>query len=229
MTTSRDKILTKLRAAKKPFPDAPPRPQKYLPVVQIKDTSPEGLLARFKTELENIKGQVFAVDGDEGARACVLDLLQSHKANHIITWDFEHIPVAGLEGAIWDSGIQITQPQMHDEFRSETIESIRDAQVGLTGVDVAVAGTGTMVVSTGPGKGRLPTVLAPVHIAVISLDQIVPRLEDWLARERANGSVRMRDSANIAFITGPSRTADLEMVLILGVHGPGKVQVVVKK
>jgi L-lactate dehydrogenase complex protein LldG len=118
---------------------------------------------------------------------------------------------------------------MRDEFRAETLESIRDSQVGLTGVDAAVAATGTMVFSTAPQKGRLPTVIAPVHIAVLTLDQILPRLEDWVARQRANGLKDLTKSANICFISGPSRTADIEMEMILGVHGPGKVQVVVKR
>ena len=109
------------------------------------------------------------------------------------------------------------------------IETIHEAQVGLTGADVAIAATGTMVVSTEPGKGRLPTVLAPIHIAVITLEQIVPRLEDWLARQRAQGLDSLWNRANTCFISGPSKTADIEMELIYGAHGPGIVQVVVKK
>ncbi len=228
-SSSRDIILNRLRAARQPFPDAPPRPHQYLPVAPIEDTSPEGLLTRFTTELEGLSGQVFPVKGDKAAETCVVDLMRSHEATHIIAWDFAHIPVKGLEAAIQKAGIQITQPEMRDEFRAETLEAIREAKVGLTGADVVVAATGTLVFSTAPGKGRLPTVFAPVHIAVVTLDQMVPRLENWLAQQRADGSQIMWQSANICFTTGPSRTADIEMEPILGVHGPGKVQVVVKR
>lgn len=226
---SREDILNKLRAAKAPFPDAPPRPKNYLPVTIVEDTSPDALIERFSMELDRLLGKAFTVNGDDEARACVVDLLRSHNTTHIMSWDFAHIPVTGLESAIREAGIDIVHPAMHDEFRSEIIEQMRDAEVGLTGVDVAIASTGTMVFTTGPGKGRLPTILAPIHIAVVSVDQLLPRLEDWLARQRADGLQKLRGSANFCYISGVSRTADIEMQLITRVHGPGTVQVVIKR
>ncbi len=229
MTSSRDKILNKLREAQKPFPDAPPRPQQYLPVALVDDPSPEGLLNQFSRIMQELKGQVFVVEGDEAARDKVLELLKSHNTTKLLAWDFKHIPVQHLESAIKESGITIHYPEMHDEFRRETIETIHEAQASLTGADTAIAATGTLVVSTGAGKGRIPTVLAPVHIVVITVDQIVPRLEDWVAQQRAHELGGLWNSANVCFISGPSKTADIEMEMILGVHGPGIVQVVVKK
>lgn len=229
MTSSREKILNKLREVQKPFPDAPPRPKQYLPVALVEDPSPEGLLKQFSRITEELHAEIFVVDGDEAACDKVMELLKSHNTTNLLAWDFKHIPVQFLEAAIKESGITIHSPQMRDEFRSETIESIREAQVGLTGVDMAIAATGSLVVSTAQGKGRLPTVLPPVHIAVLTVDQIVGRMEDWLAYQRANGSDRLWNSANVCFISGPSKTADIEMELIYGVHGPGIVQVVVKK
>jgi hypothetical protein len=76
MTSSRDQILNKLRAARKPFPDAPVRPKQYLPVAPLEDTSPEGLLKRFSFELDRVMGQVFPVQGDAAARACILELMR---------------------------------------------------------------------------------------------------------------------------------------------------------
>lgn len=231
--SSRDQILNKLRAARQGgghvLPDVPPRPVSYLPVTSVEDTSPEGLLARFTSELNKLSSDVFLVEGDDAARDKVLELLKSHNTTHLLAWHFTRIPVKKLREAIEDAGIKITQPDIRDEFRAETLQHCEGAQVGLTGADAAVASTGTLVVSTAHGKGRIPTVLPPVHIVVITLDQLVPRLEDWLANERAQGLPTVRSSANLCFITGPSRTGDIEMVLVLGVHGPGKIQVVVKR
>lgn len=228
MSSSRETILNKLRSAHRPFDDAPPRPQTYLNVTVQDDESPDALLERFTRELTALKGDVFTVEGDDAARAKVLELLAQHETKSIIAWDFAYIPVEGLEVAIRAAGIDIVQPDTHDEMRMEILSASAEAQVGLTGADAAAATTGTLIFTTAPGKGRVPTVLAPVHIAVITLDQLLPRLESWIAVQRAQG-LPLTNSANFCFVSGPSRTGDIEMQLILGVHGPGKVQVIVKR
>jgi L-lactate dehydrogenase complex protein LldG len=228
MSSSRDTILNKLRAVRRPFDDAPPRPQTYLNVTVQDDESPDALLARFSKELGALTGEVYPVTGDEEARAKVLEVLEQFEAKSILAWDFSNIPVEGLEAAIRSTGIEIIQPDSHDEMRMETLNAGIGAQVGLTGADAAAATTGTLIFTTGPGKGRIPTVLAPVFLAVITLDQLVPRLESWVAKQRAQG-LPFTDSANVCFITGPSRTGDIEMQMVLGVHGPGKIRVIVKR
>lgn len=229
MRSTRDQMLSKLRAARRPFPDAAPRPRAYQPVAADMPADADALLERFRLELEALKAELYVVEGDDAARVQVLDLLAGHGARHILAWDFEHIPVEGLEAAVRAAGIMITQPDTHDEYRAETLALAEGAKVGLTGADAAAAATGTLIVTTGPGKGRIPTVLAPVHLAVITLDQLLPRLEDWVARQRAAGLDALRVSANVCLITGASRTGDIEMQLVLGVHGPGILQVVVKR
>ena len=229
MSTSRDRILDKLRAARRPFDDAPPRPKIYLPVTVLEDSSPDALLTRFEQELTRLAGKLFTASGDDVARDLVLERLKAHGAEQIIAWDFAHIPVDGLEAAIRDAGIGIIEPRTHGDDRARVLARSAGAQVGLTGADAAAATTGTLIFSTAPGKGRIPTVLAPVHIAVITFDQIVPRIESWIAAQRQNGLQAFRAGANFCFITGPSRTGDIEMELILGVHGPGQVEVIVKR
>src|SRR5438105_1684732 len=100
MTSSREKILGKLREAQKPFPDAPPRPRHYLPVALVEDTSPEGLLKQFSQMLQEVHAQIFVVEGDEAACDKVLELLKSHNTTNLLAWDFKHIPVQYLESAI---------------------------------------------------------------------------------------------------------------------------------
>lgn len=228
MPSSRETILNKLRTARRPFENAPPRPQTYLDVTLQDDAAPEALLARFTKELGALTGEVYAVAGDDAARAKVLALLEEFGARSILAWDFANIPVDGLEAAIRAQGIDILQPDTHDEMRLELLTASAEAQVGLTGAEAAAATTGTLVFTSGPGKGRLPTVLAPVHIVVITLEQIVPRIESWIAAQRAAG-LPLSVSGNFCFVTGPSRTGDIEMQMVLGVHGPGKLRVVVKQ
>ncbi|MEO8396928.1 MAG: LUD domain-containing protein [Chloroflexota bacterium] len=228
MSSSRDTILNKLRSSRRPFADAPPRPQKFLDVTLQDDLSSEALLARFTLELTKLTGEVYPVNGDHEARSKVLEVLEQFEVKSMLAWDFANIPVEGLESAIRATGIEIIQPDTHDDMRMETLHASAEAQIGLTGADAAAATTGTLVFTTAPGKGRIPTVLPPVHLAVITLDQILPRLESWIASQRAKG-LPLTESANFCFITGPSKTGDIEMLTVLGVHGPGKIRVIVKR
>ncbi len=229
MSSSRDQILGKLRAVRRPFDDAPPRPKTFLSVTLQDDQTPAALLERFTRELIGLKGEVFPVVGEAAACDQVLKLLQTHATTRLLAWDFAHIPVDGLESAIRAAGIEILQPDAHGADRAALLTQCAGAQVGLTGADAAAATTGTLIFTTAPGRGRIPTILPPVHIAVITLDQLYTRVESWIAAQRQSGLTAFTQSANFCFITGPSRTGDIEMELILGVHGPGQVQVIVKQ
>jgi L-lactate dehydrogenase complex protein LldG len=228
MASSRENILNRLRAARRPFPDAPPRPRSYLAVTPVEDTTPDALLARFTEELERLTGHVHLAQNDAEVVAAVRAILAENVVEHVLAWDFQHIPAAGLEDALRADGVEITFPDLYGDDRQDDAAHIRAAGAGIIGADAALATTGTLVLSTAPGRGRTPTVLPPRLIAIITLDQLLPNIEGWLARERAEGLSVMRDSANVAFVTGPSRTGDIEMVLVLGVHGPGEVHVIVK-
>jgi L-lactate dehydrogenase complex protein LldG len=226
--SARDRILSKLRSARRPFPDAAPRPPVYAPVVPFEASDPDALLERFRQELTALEGEVSVVKGQAAARERVLALLEEHHARRIASWHFKHIPVKKLYTAIQQAGYTVDYPHIHDaEGREAEIERLASAEVGLTGADAVIAATGSLVVFTGKGKSRLPTALPPVHIAVVRLKQLVPRLEDWLAAQRAESLAVIQQSANVCFITGPSRTADIEKQLVVGVHGPGRLHVVV--
>lgn len=231
--SSRDQILNKLRSARRVFEDAPPRPKTYLPVsppVGEELHFKEALLERFRHELELLRAESFVVDGDAAARDLILGLLEEHQTKRIAAWHFAHIPVEHLYTAVEQAGYTVHYPRIHDsEFRAATLDRLESATVGLTGVDAAAATTGTLIVSTGEGKSRIPTILPPVHIAVLTMDQLLPRVEDWLKQERHTPSSVIHHSANICFISGPSRTADIEKQLVLGVHGPGRLQVIIKR
>lgn len=95
-----------------------------------------------------------------------------------------------------------------------------DRETGVTDADLAIAETGTIVIHHRPGRERLASLVPPKHIVVIHEDKIVARLEDAISDGEGRSSV---------WITGPSRTADIEGVLVRGVHGPGEITVVVLK
>ncbi|MDI9404590.1 MAG: LUD domain-containing protein [Limnohabitans sp.] len=95
-----------------------------------------------------------------------------------------------------------------------------DCEVGITDVDCAIAESGSLVISTN-GRIRNAWITPPIHIAIVRADQILPDLVD-LFELRADTI----NAASTTIITGPSKTADIEGVLVTGVHGPAAVEIV---
>ncbi len=221
MSEAREQILARLRGARDGLPPAPPRPLHYQPVMPLDDDAPEALLARFSAELGALKGTVSVVDDEAAALDCVLSLLAEHDARSVLAWDWQHIPLPGLAAALAGAGITTLRPTPDNR------EACEAAEAGISGVDAAIASTGSLVVSTGPGRGRLATLLPPLHVALLRQEQMLPDMEAWVAQQRADGLAQLGARSNWCIITGPSRTADIEKNLVLGVHGPGVLQVIV--
>ncbi len=101
-----------------------------------------------------------------------------------------------------------------------TRELAAEAKVGISQMDWALANTGTLVQRADAVDNRLVSTLPLLHIALVSSAAILPDLPALLNR------VDPRQSAYLSFITGPSRTADIERVLTIGVHGPERLIIV---
>jgi L-lactate dehydrogenase complex protein LldG len=101
-----------------------------------------------------------------------------------------------------------------------TRQSAKDAKIGVTQMEWGIANTGTLAQDSSAVEQRLASSLTWIHIALVASEQIVPDLPTLMTR--------MHPSKNgyIALITGPSRTADIERVLAIGVHGPERLVVV---
>jgi L-lactate dehydrogenase complex protein LldG len=95
------------------------------------------------------------------------------------------------------------------------------ADVGLSSADAGLAESGTIVVSSGPGKSRLATLLPPIHIALLATDRLTADLFTWTAARRDQFPVPL--PANVVLISGPSKSADIERTLAIGVHGPKRL------
>jgi L-lactate dehydrogenase complex protein LldG len=116
--------------------------------------------------------------------------------------------------------------ELHDQQERAHAATL---SVGLTGVDAAFAGTGSMVLVPSPGKSRAASLLPLHHIALVPFKKIHSTFERWLAGLRSEGKLEglVREHAQLAFITGPSKSADIELNLTLGVHGPRDVHAIV--
>ena len=113
------------------------------------------------------------------------------------------------------------------EFTYET--DLASADIGITGADFAIADTGTLVLLSGPSQPRLTSLLPPVHIAILEKENIVLNIHALFAKLGESHEKNYDELCTcISFITGPSRTADIELNLTLGVHGPGRAIVLIR-
>ena len=107
--------------------------------------------------------------------------------------------------------------------RGEARELCATAAVGITSAEYGLADTGTMVMMSSPEQPRLVSLLPPVHLAIMPASRVLSGIDEFLEMVPKP----MENSSSLVFITGGSRTADIEMILVRGVHGPGEVHVVV--
>lgn len=102
-----------------------------------------------------------------------------------------------------------------------TTTDLAGCQVSVTGCEFLVARTGSIVLSSAQQQGRTASVYAPIHICIAFVDQLVEDIKDALAAARDKHGSQFPSLLTLA--TGPSRTADIEKTLVVGVHGPKEV------
>ena len=200
--SSRDQILQSLRTSKPSLPSAAARPSSYLPVTAYPDGS---LQDRFKAEVERLTGKVYFAESPAAAMRQVITIIGKEK--RILTWQTLPLSTEPLHA----HGIEIFTPDR------QALQAASSVQIGLTGADAGFATTGTIVLVSQNGQERLPSLLPPIHIVLLALPDLYPRLEDWMI---VQGHAALLNSRSVAFVTGPSRTSDIEMQTIIGVHGP---------
>ncbi len=142
---------------------------------------------------------------------------------------FDAMPVdAALAGAG-----AVCWPAVYEgaESRGAVRQRLAESAMGITGADYAIAETGSVIVLPRRGLSRLVSVVPPVHVAIVRPQEILGSLDDLFAlrrlefhRNAAGGAGDMGSYLN--FITGPSRTADIEQTIVVGVHGPREVHMV---
>jgi L-lactate dehydrogenase complex protein LldG len=169
------------------------------------------LRTRFINEAQKADCVVHLADSPDAAIDKILDLIGDD--TRFSSWNPTQIPLPGLAEAL-------------EKANMVRVGQDADVRVGLSSVDAALAATGSLVVLSGEGRYRATSLLPPIHIAVVSTDQIVPDLESWWTAQKRAGLEQTRRHSNMVVITGPSRTADIAMQLVMGMHGPKELHVI---
>lgn len=169
---------------------------------------------RFRSELEAVGGHVRVVADLAAARAALAELAATLELRTLALSDHPLVRAccASLAGV-------------------ETFDGWDDRQrlfacdAGLSSAQQAVAETGTLVLESSAERHRLVSLVPPIHLAVVPARSIVDGLDQALAAVRNGGEER--PPRCVSLITGPSRTGDIEMKLVVGVHGPRELHVIV--
>lgn len=200
------------------LPDA----QRARPQLARRRASADGAIdVRFCAAFDALKGTVVRVPTLEATVPAVADIAVRHGAASFLAWDDEALGCHGFAAGLASLGLRRIPADLPaaPPARLDTLRMMGSAGLGVTGADAALADTGSLVLLAGPGRGRLVSALPPVHVALVPIDRLTPDLAGLI--EARPGL--LDESSNAVVITGPSRTADIEMTLTHGVHGPKHV------
>lgn len=180
------------------------------------------LLARFTSELTSLGGAVHHVQSVDEAAAIVADLAGREGSRTVLAWDDREFPVPGMGAALEQAGCRVLRQNAGEAQDPARRADWAAASVGVTSAAACLAETGSVVVVSGAGRGRLASLLTPIHVAVVSRASLQWSLPALLVASPDLAS----SGANMVCITGPSRTADIEHTLSRGVPGPREIHVV---
>ena len=187
------------------------------------------LVQSLERELSRVGGKVTRIPSHHSLEEYLEGLVSRDDVKRVVRWDSPLL--SEVEPALAKGGATVTlisgEPE-DPQSRAEVRDTLISADLGITEVDYAIADTGTLVLVAWKTQSRLVSLLPPVHVALLRPSFIVPTMADLLPV--LNAAARedpVQLSSCITFITGPSRTADIEKIITVGVHGPKELHLLI--
>lgn len=181
------------------------------------------LAGLFRERAQAVNAVVHGPVTRHGAPRVVAGIAGGHGTGTFICWD--DLPVGGVASTLEAAGMQRVDHEVPDESRTAHNAGYGPLDVGVTGADAALAESGSLVLVHGPGRPRMASLIPDIHIALLDIAKLQWTLAHWAAK---NPEIAAK-TTNLVLVTGPSRTADIEQQLNLGVHGPRHVHIVMIK
>lgn len=206
MTTNpaREMILRKVRTALHrqvgaPVPPPPARVRPRMPG----DTNAE--IDLLFTEIGKLGGITRRIAGQDELKAALAELVKAEEIKKATTWATPELQALGVTDILAALGVEIVSPHADKA-------QVAECDLGVTGVDMALPETGTLLLRSSPERPRSVSLLPRVHLAILHPDALRADLQPAFSEVKHNGY--------FVLVTGPSRTADIELTLTIGVHGP---------
>jgi L-lactate utilization protein LutC len=202
---SRDHILHRVRTAlgrsAGQAATEPPPVRLRIPEVEMSDR-----IASLRTRVETLAGKTYHVATPAEACDIVAAAVQGKTA---LASDAPFLAECGVTSL----------PEVRTGITRDLCATV---DVGITSADYALADTGTLVMLSSPREARMVSLLPPAHIAVVPVDRILTGLDELFTVLPHPAE----QTSSMVLITGPIRTADIEQILVRGVHGPGQITVI---
>jgi L-lactate dehydrogenase complex protein LldG len=198
----RDTIIHRVRTALgRTVTDAPPEPPPVY--LRIPEWDRAERIRRFTEAQQALGGRVYCARGTAAVRATLCDIVGQRES--VISGD-PFLRECGIAAA----------------SAGEIRAAAEQAEVGITGAAYGLAETGSLVMFASDAESRLISLLPPAHVSILRMTSLLANLDELLSRLPDPAEL----TSAMVLITGPSRTADIEQILVRGVHGPGEVHVI---
>jgi L-lactate utilization protein LutC len=238
---------------KNPLKDAPARVEKGVPAFYAdRELSKQEMLKLFVHHWTGLTGKVLLVNEQDmgpATSAYLQQICAEQGIDSIVRWEHEGLVKLGMDRHLEAHGIRVI-PWKEDDGaenhstssgegtdkdgsvsnwskRSPLLQTAEQCRIGVVWADYALAETGTVVLCAQGGHGRSVSLLPEILFVVFRADQLVRRMGEAFLAISKDERYANQFPSSINLITGPSRSADIENDLTIGIHGPGKVYAVI--
>ena len=172
-------------------------------------------------------------DDIDAVTAAIIELVREKdpewgNPKSVVAWAHPLVERLHLSAALAEQNVPLFVTDSESTADKDIRQQVIDAYIGVTSADFCMADTATLVMRTRPGQARTVSLVPAIHIAVIKLNQVIADLKELYALLKWDPHERRQGMTNcLTFISGPSKTADIEATMVHGAHGPREVHLFV--